>query len=266
MKTHDIDIFYIPTAYLHRVRLDSNFGKVLSWWFLLIVPTMGYYLLLLPNLSLTAIGSYLLLLAAVVPYYELGYMQNDTYTTQRETAPTLRLSEAQTGYFYQHTGLIVGVRMAWVLCLLCLYGELNAWSNNSLITIVATLMLLPIFAIYNRIRGLAAVCFYPILISWRYLVFLLPSIGEEGFGICAILTILSYPLLISIERYSMPNHRYGRMAKILPNEESKQTFRAVYYGILLLALMPLWWHAPQLSMPIILLGIYRLGRLCKRGG
>lgn len=264
MKTHDINIFYIPTAYLHRVRLDSNFGKVLSWWFLLIVPTMGYYLLLLPIPSLTSIGSYLLLLGAVVPYYELGYMFNDTYTTRRETTPTLRLSEAQTGYFYQHAGLIVGLRMVWVLGLLCLFGELNAWICNSIITIVATLMLLPIFAIYNRIRGLAAVCFYPILICWRYLVFLLPAIGEESFGIGMLLTILSYPLLISIERYSMPNHRYGWMAKILPNEESKQTFRTVYYVIIFLALVPLWRHAPQLSLPIVLLTLYRLGRLYKR--
>lgn len=264
MRKHDIDIFYIPTAYLHRVRLDSSLGRILSWWFLLIVPTMGYYLLLLPSVSLSAVGMYVLLLGAVVPYYELGYMFNDTYTTRRETSPTLRLSHEQTRYFYQHAGMIVGIRMVLVLGLLCLYGELNAWNHNSMITIAAAIMLLPVFAIYNRIRGLAAVCFYPILICWRYLVFLLPAIGEESFGICTILTILSYPFLISLERYSMPNRRYGCMAKILPNEASKQIFRAVYYVTLLIALLPVWWHAPELSLPIVLLALYRLGRLYKR--
>lgn len=260
MNKPDTNIFFLPTAYLHRVRLASHLGRILSWWFLLVVPTLGYYLLAQPCPTPEVIGSYLLLLAAVVPYYELGYMFNDTFTTRREIEPTLRLTEAQSAYFYRHAGLIVGVRMVWVLGLLCLFGYLNAWSCHALITIVATLLLLPVFAIYNRIRGLAAVCFYPVLICWRYLVFLLPAIGQDNFGLCAVLTVLSYPLLISLERYSMPRHRYGLMAKLLPSESSKQPFRAAYYGILLIALLPLWWHRPMLSLPIVLLALYRLIR------
>lgn len=261
MKPHDTDIFYIPCAYLHRVRLDSSLGRILSWWFLLIVPTMGYYLLLLPTLSLAAVSSYVILLAAVVPYYELGYMYNDTHTTRREAKPTLRLSHHLSTYFYQHAGIIVGIRMVWVLALLSLFGQLNAWDPISLLTIMAALALQVIFALYDSVRGFATTIIYPILVSWRYLVFLLPCWGSEHFGLGVLLCLLSYPLEISIERFSMPNRRYGFMARILPTEESKTRFRATYYAILVLLLIPIWMGKPLFGAPILMLGIYRWIRL-----
>lgn len=262
MNKRDTNIFYLPAAYLHRVRLASHLGRIVSWWFLLVVPTLGYYLLALPAPTPMTIASYLVLLLAVVPYYELGYMFNDTFTTRREKEPTLRLTEAQSAYFYRHVGLIVGARMAWVLGLLCLFGYLNAWSTAALLTILGVVLLLPVFCLYNRLRNLAAVVFYPVLICWRYGVFLLPAIGSADFGVCLFLTTLSYPLEISLERYSMPRRRYGIMARLLPDEQAKQGFRAAYYGILLLALLPLWCYAPMLSLPIAVLAIYRLIRYC----
>lgn len=261
MKPLDTDIFYIPCAYLHRVRLGSTHGRILSWWFLLIVPTMGYGLLMLPALSWSAIGSYMLLLMAVVPYYELGYMYNDTFTTRREANPTRRLSNEQTSYFYQHVAAIVGCRMLWVFGMLGLYGMLSSWSSLSLVTMGAVLLLQVIFAIYNRIRGLAAVCFYPVLISWRYLVFLLPCGGSEHFALGVGLCLLAYPLEISIERFSMPRKRYGIMAVILSSEAAKTGFRAYYYAVIGLLLLPLWIHLPIFGLPILAIALYRWLRL-----
>lgn len=261
MKTSETKPYYIPCAYLHSVRLQGSIGRILSWWFLMLVPTLGYYLLALPERTFSAVGQYALLLLAVVPYYELGYMLNDTFATRRETHPSLRLSETQTAYFYQHTARIVGLRIAWTAALLGLYGFLGAWSPATLLTLLGVALLLPVFCLYNRVRGLAAVVFYPVLISWRYLVFLLPLWGTPCFLLSVLLTFLSYPLLISLERYSMPQRRYGVMARLLPNEASKQTFRAAYYILLLLFLTPLWRHFPAWSLPIALLSIYRSVRL-----
>jgi len=253
----DTSIFYIPTAYLHRIRLCRNTGKIISWWGLLMVPTLGYSLLLQQTIHWTTIWSYALLAIAVVTYYELGYIFNDTYTTKRELQPTIRLSERQSAYFYRHMSSIVAIRLVWVFGLLCTYGILNSWSGNSILTIFGVLLLIPIFSLYNHLRNLPAVLFYPVLVGWRYVVFLLPVWGNDYWWIVATLLLLSYPIEIGIERYSMPQHRYGWMATIIPDEQSKQKFRAYYYLTILCVLLPVWLHHPAWCIPILCIGIYR---------
>jgi len=221
------------------------------------VPTLGYSLLLQQTIHWTTIWSYVLLAIAVVSYYELGYIFNDTYTTKRELRPTIRLSERQSAYVYQHVSSIVATRLVWVLGLLCTYGIFNSWSGNSILTIFGVLLLIPIFSLYNHLRGLPAVLFYPVLVGWRYVVFLLPVWGNDHWLAVATLLLLSYPIEIGIERYSMPQHRYGWMATIIPDEQSKQKFRAYYYLTILCVLLPIWLHHPAWCIPILCIGIYR---------
>jgi len=257
MKQTDTNIFYLPLSYLHQVRLERQLGRIASWWFLMVVPTLGYYLMAITTPNLPAIGLYLLLIVAVVSYYELGYMLNDTYTTRHETNPTLRLTEQQSTYFYQHIGRILGWRMLWVLGTLGIYGLLTDWNRNSLLTIAGILLLLPLFFLYNTFRGWKSVVFYPVLVGWRYLVFLLPAWGTESFWMCVLLLLFTYPVLIGIERYSMPGKRYGLVAQLIPNEPSKQRFRAWYYVVVLLLLLSIWWEHPWWCVPMLGVGIYR---------
>lgn len=261
MRANDTNIFYLPSAYLHRVRLERDLGRILSWWFLLVVPTLGYYLLAQSTWGLHALIAYALLAAAVVPYYELGYMLNDTYATRREQHPTLRISPEKMAYFYNHVSKIIILRMVWVCSLLFIYGLWDEWSLPAVYTMVGTLLLLPIFLLYNWLREGKAVLFYPVLVSSRYLVFLIPLWGTVHLWKYALLMLLAYPIEICIERYSMPGRRYGLMARLLPNEGSKQGFRAAYYICILLLLSPVWVQHPLWGVPIGIIAVYRWVRL-----
>jgi len=257
---NDISIFYIPFRYLHRVRLKS-LPKIISWWFLMVLPTAFFYCMLAPSpLQVTNLVSYILLLLLVVIYYELGYMHNDTYATKREQQPTLRLSPEQTQYLYQHTPIIMAVRMAIVLILALIYGQINHWTSNILITLTGVFMLLPLFLFYNSVRGKKAVFCYPVLISWRYILFLLPFIGHGWWWTAVCLLLLSYPIAIGIERYSMPHYRFPFMQRFIPSESAKPRFRMVYYVTTTIVLLficlggkiPVIW-----LLPFVVLLIYR---------
>lgn len=259
---HSIRIFYIPFAYLYGVRMRSV-GKFVSWCFLLLVPTLSYFYLSLPagTAPWTAILSYLLLWFSIIPYYELGYMYNDTYTTHREDNPSVRLTAAQTSHFYKHVGPIYTLRFLWVFVLLIALGCINSWRPSLIFTIGWVLLLLPVFQVYNHIRGLKAVLFYPILVSWRYIPFLLYGYGSHHWWTLLLLLLFSYPAEISIERFSMPKHRYKWIRKLIPDETSKAKFRCGYYIVCTL-LATLLVHNASISyialIPYIVFAIYRI--------
>ena len=275
MKTaNDIDtgigIFYIPFAYLYHVRL-RKVDKLLSWIGLLLLPTLSYFVFSLPDTYSTGvqIGSYILLWLMIVPYYELGYMYNDTYTTQHESAPSLRLNTVLTDYFYRHVGKIYLTRLVYVLCLLLAFEWLNSWSAQAVLAGGWTALLLPVFQVYNHIRGLKAVCLYPILVSWRYVPFLLYHYGSQHWWTLLAFLLLTYPIEISIERFSMPKHRYKGIRWLIPDEAAKQSFRVWYYAICIVVLSvicPLLTIPHTALLPFYALYLYRFLRLWKEIG
>ena len=259
---HSMRVFYLPFAYLYGVRMRSV-GKFVSWCFLLLVPSLTYFYLSLPaeTLLCKAILSYFLLWCSIIPYYELGYIYNDTYTTRQEETPSLRLTDAQTAYFYQHTRSIYILRILWVLALLTAFGSLNHWQTNVLFTIIWVLLLIPVFQVYNHIRGLKAVLFYPVLVCWRYIPFLLYGYGATHWWVLLLLLLFSYPVEISIERFSMPRHRYPWISRLIPDEPSKAKFRCGYYIVCtLLATLLIYDNSlPYIALiPYIVFTIYRI--------
>lgn len=261
MNSRGTEIFYIPTIYLFKVRLEGNIRKFLSWWFLLIVPTLGYTLLIDDSMSLMGLLRFFILSFSVVSYYELGYMQNDTLSLSREKDPTIRLKDEEYDYCLFHLPNIIVTRLIIVAILLIIYVVISPCGLALAVTLFSFLILLPIFGIYNNIQGLFSVLFYPILVSARYLVPICPCVGRQNFWIITLLILLSYPFEIGIERFSMPKKRFGLMARIIPNEKSKARFRALYYLVILILLTPVWINYPAYCLPILLIGIYRWLRL-----
>lgn len=261
MNSRGTKIFYVPTIYLFKVRLEGNIRKFLSWWFLLIAPTLGYTALIDDSLGFMGLSRFFILAFSVVSYYELGYMHNDTLSLSREKDPTIRLNDDEYDYCLTHLPRILATRLIIVAILMVMYVMLNPCGLALKVTLFFFLILLPIFGIYNNIRGLASVLFYPILVSVRYMVLIFPCVGSPDFGIITLLLLLSYPIEIGIERFSMPKKRYGFMGRIIPDEKSKARFRALYYLVIIILLAPVWINYPAYCLPILLIGIYRWLRL-----
>ncbi len=121
--------------------------------------------------------------------------------------------------------------------------------------------MLALFATYNRWRNRYNVFLYIWLVFSRHIPFMCLAAHS---GIDYILLFVSYPLLIGLERFSMPNYRWPFMRRLIPNEEAKARFRVAYYVLALLVLVP-YCYLTGLSLyallPIGVLTLYRILRL-----
>ena len=82
-------VFYIPFAYYGVVRMGT-LSKFIGFSIYYILPTL-YYFLYCFGYSLCGILIYLVSLLLLYNLYEVGYIQNDTETVQKERQPSLRL-------------------------------------------------------------------------------------------------------------------------------------------------------------------------------
>lgn len=241
--------FYIPFAYLYSVRLRS-ITKLLSWLLLYILPTAFYS-------GLTTL-SYLLVLFATFSLYELGYIFNDTVAVRREEHPSLRLNESETAYFFAHRWSIVLTRLLIAAICLC---ALSPTINYQFSIFNSQLSMLVLFALYNRWRNRYNVFLYVWLVFSRFVPFM--CLAEHG-AFDYMLLFVSYPMLIGMERFSMPSYRWGLMGKLIPDEPSKARFRAAYYCLALVILVPYCLYSGRTLYPltpIAILAVYRILRL-----
>ena len=251
--------FYIPFGYLYCVRLRST-AKLLSWLLLYILPTAFYAAVGYPGTPVSYIIRYTLVLLATFTLYELGYIFNDTLAIQHEEAPSLRLTEKETNYFFSHQWRILVTRV--LIASVCLFA-LSFHTAILPITLSIGAMCI-LFAIYNRWRNKYNVFLYIWLVFSRYIPFMMLC-GHEK--IDYLLLFLSYPLLIGIERFSMPAYRWPFLRTLIPDEPSKARFRAAYYVLVLVILLPVFYITQTpfyLLIPIAVLALYRIVRILKK--
>ena len=249
-------VFYIPFAYYYAVRLGT-LPKLFSWMLIYLMPTAFYsavgYTGSWPLFAL----NYGLILLAVFSIYECGYIANDTLSIRHEQRPTIRLYEYNFAHFERHKASIFASRIGYsLLALLALYA-LNGY-ETTLRTAFSILVMTLLFGIYNCWRSRYNVWLYPFLVCSRYIPFMLlvPHPWEVW-----LLLFLSFPLLNALERFSMPRYRWPLMRKLIPSENSKTLFRAIYYGVVLLLtflLVQAKGYTYILLVPIIILCLYRV--------
>ena len=249
-------VFYIPFEYYYAVRLGT-LPKLFSWMLIYLMPTAFYsavgYTGSWPLFAL----NYGLILLAVFSIYECGYIANDTLSIRHEQRPTIRLYEYNFAHFERHKASIFASRIGYsLLALLALYA-LNGY-ETTLRTAFSILVMTLLFGIYNCWRSRYNVWLYPFLVCSRYIPFMLlvPHPWEVW-----LLLFLSFPLLNALERFSMPRYRWPLMRKLIPSEESKTLFRAVYYSVVLLLtflLVQAKGYTYTLLIPIMILCLYRV--------
>ena len=221
------------------------------------MPTAFYSFITYEGTWLPFAVNYLLVLLAVFSLYELGYILNDTIAIRREEQPAIRLYRHNFEHFARYGRLIVLARFGYALIALALLYVID----DSLFTLplVANILAIPvIFAIYNSWRSKYNVWLYPVLVFSRYLPFML-LYRIDGWAI--LMLFVSFPLVNMLERFSMPRYRFPLMRKLIPTEESKTTFRLIYYLIVLWIplLLPMPFSTAYVYMfPLELLCFYRL--------
>lgn len=243
--------FFVPYGYFIHTRVTTAAARI-SWLLIYFVP------LLLTVFAfkgeLTWADCFYLLCAATAIYsvYELGYIDNDSTTVQQEVNPTIRLNESEIAYVFTYKWVISITRLSITLILLglCFPAPGFSW------LFLGLLLLLPTFAIYNRVRGPVNAFIHPILVSIRFCIPVLLLLPEQQ---VLWYLVLLFPVLNSLERAS--ESRYGLtflQNLALVNQTSG---RWIYYLAIMLGLtvyLPLAKQSPALLLPMAYMFSYRL--------
>ena len=250
-------VFYIPFAYYYAVRLGT-LPKLFSWMLIYLMPTAFYsavgYTGSWPLFAL----NYGLILLAVFSIYECGYIANDTLSIRHEEQPAIRLYDYNFAHFERHKETIFCVRLFYTVLSMTILDLLNGGPGTNYTVGFSITLMFGLFALYNHWRSRYNVWLYPFLVCSRYVPFMLlmPHPWEVW-----LLLFLSFPLLNALERFSMPRYRWPLMKKLIPSEESKTLFRAIYYGVVLLLtflLVQAKGYTYILLIPIMILCLYRV--------
>jgi len=214
-------IFFIPFFYTFTSRLKENKSRF-AWITTYIIPSVILFYGV--GFDCSEIFSYMLSLSVIYASYELGYLYNDAELTQREVAPTLRLSASQLQFYHENKLSCYAVKF-FIIIFLCLY----LFFVNSvfyLSTIFSSFLIILLYVIYNSIRNRFNIPLYSMLVFLRYygaFVFLLSPF-------LLVLLWVVYPLIMTIEFSSKKKYNIKLLAgKIFPD-----SFRVFSYTTMLI--------------------------------
>jgi hypothetical protein len=254
--------------YLYMSRLKQPID-MLSWILIFLIPPffLGWYGTPL------LFGEYLLRFSlgfmAFYTLYEVGYLENDIITTQKESSATLRLPFKEQEKITKGYSQIVGFRLLLVLFfLLLLRGVVGSWEALSAFLLLL-LVSRVVFWFHNHLRNRGNIVTYFLLASLKYgMVFTLNGTQEEGLFLLGVL--LLFPLPRTLEHMARKRYGFKRYALRMG---SYDCFRIVYYGgFVFILLIPLlssemsgrWWLLEGFGVYFLL---FRLGAygLLRRG-
>ena len=180
-------LFYIPLWYTYCTRLRTPL-KCISLVCIYLIPILIVVFGENQTDKQPTEILFLVLLSVISVYssYEIGYIQNDTETIQKEEKPTLRLSLSQLEYYHRNRIRIYLWRAVCILFLQCicfLYFD----QFNSILFLLCQLIILFTYQLYNCFRGNINMPLYFILVFLRY------------FSVISLFTeVISAPLLMCV--------------------------------------------------------------------
>ena len=222
-------VFYIPFAYYGVVRMGT-LSKFIGFSIYYILPTL-YYFLYCFGYSLCGILIYLVSLLLLYNIYEVGYIQNDTETVQKERQPSLRLYVYNLRFYYEHRCSIYLTRIFISIILSFLLIYISNENKGAFFYIVLCFIELGVFLIYNLIRSNWSLVIFILLQIIKYVIYAFYFYPEVNFIVIGML-ILVYPVPNIIERFSYKRYNLSLFMNWLPNKNCFTLFRALYFGIL----------------------------------
>ena len=177
--------------------------------------------------------------------YEIGYLQNDVYTTKHEKNPTYRLDKCKRIEIERHAPLFILVRI--MIFLLCYALILIQSREHTTEFLFAFIMLISIFMVHNLIRSRLNILTYLVLVSLKYATLPVLFLPAEALPVAFGSLFFAFALPRSIEHAAKPKYEVT-----LLRELHADTFRVVYYGILSTFFVCLWLKEKQFMPPAIL--------------
>lgn len=230
-KFHRILMFFVPLLYALETRFlkRSKLG-VIVWATEFLLPTI--IALWLFKYSFEEWCYWIISILSVYNLYEIGYIQNDCETIKREQNPTLRVSTKELLFYEKWKLSIYGLRFLLGILGSAFFFYLGSSSGH----IFIFWLIVPIYAIYNYLRGRVNLYLIFLLTSYRYcmpLILVCDITKSENMEIILAVLIV-YPVLKLIEicagGKSLQQERWTKI--FMANYESRFVFRIKYYFFL----------------------------------
>ena len=222
-------IYYFPFVYMFKSRYKTLAEKI-SWMIIYALPILiiAYSF----NVSYLLFSTiYLLSIISFVTLYEIGYLENDIVTTQKEKDPQIRIEKDKNIKFIheKYSNLVicryflVGLLLL-ILCLLYfVFPGLEIYMFQFIIFLILTRF---IFKLHNIIRNRFNILTYFLLVSLKYLtpISLFINFKDDFISILGVLVI--FPVVRTIEHSTKPKYNLVMIQKKIAN---KDLFRVIYY-------------------------------------
>lgn len=249
---------FLPGLYFVETRLKGLTQKI-SWVIIYLIPIFMFYIWNIARVSASSFIALVLAIILVNLIYENGYIQNDVWTTRRESKPTSRLSEVDSDFIYKHSFLIFSIRLLLFVALAT--ALFMSVEFEYFIQFVFGITLLQgIFYTYNLFRS--RVNLYLIL-PLSYLRFYLPlfiivSLNENFYFLLSL--FLLYPVPKFLEFCKQPRYGMHLISKIVGNIDR---FRVFYYLLLTVVSAVLFYfsNVPHFDFLLFISIFYFLYRL-----
>lgn len=224
-------IFFIPLLYaikIHFIR-RTRLGFFM-WMGEYMIPTLlSLYIISVKPFSV--IEAFIIIIC-VYNFYEIGYIQNDGETIKKEANPTMRLSDDELR-FYEINKIWIYLERVFICIVFGIYLVMN--TSNVILTLTILCCIIPLYIIYNSVRGRINQYLIFCLMLYRYCV---PILLFSNFSVdyrLIILIIASYPLPTLVQICA--KEKYGKREKwascIIRDYAKRDIFRIEYYIMLL---------------------------------
>lgn len=258
-------MFYVPVLYAIRTRFLKRTKLGIFFWFAeYLFPVL--LSLLLANIEPISIFQMLLSVVCVYCFYEIGYIQNDCETIEKEENPTLRLSEDELKIYERNKWNIYMTRGVLGILFSMYYIQQGI---PSCILLPVLWGIIPLYLLYNSMRNRLNQYLVLFLMVYRYGVpfFLYTHFNWNCYLL--LLIIISYPIPTFIQICA--KEKRGRCEKwalfFVGSYNKRELFRLKFYLFLIVGVGVLAFlnqvHLYYVILPIYFF-LFRIGSYSMR--
>lgn len=248
-------IFYLPLLYTLATRYERH--SVRGFIMFLIIYIIPQFLLMFCFASQRDWWMWILSIFFVIDLYEIGYIQNDAETIKKEDNPTLRLFPKELEYYEKHKISIYSFRIFIAILLSYFFLSYSSFSYYIIGCVIVLWILLPIYCVYNSIRGIWNFPLLTILTSYRIIMPLAFCLSEPQWGLFLYAYIM-YPLPTILQQMLMGKFgiEFSFLKRFLISDYSgRYLFRIKYYVVVLFLLIVVT-YIFRLSTLILIIPLY----------
>ncbi|WP_194855671.1 hypothetical protein [Alloalcanivorax venustensis] len=222
MSSHRL---FFPFFYLFISRLKTLPEKV-SWLLVNPVPIFITSWLVCKSFSVPLVACFILGFLAWQSLYEIGYLQNDALTTEKEACPTLRVSESVREYVRRNFLAISVFRLTLAAFLVSAIDIVSL--NGIAVNLKAFFVVAGIgsisFLCHNLVRSRINIITYFSLSATKYLALPLLFYTGERLSILILVIIMIFPFLRTLEHARKRKYRFFFLRSIFKNVDLVRPF------------------------------------------